>query len=109
MERDFGDDAVEELPKPTTYKVPDSKLHVSVQDLIKMIFNLDMMAQQMMEVGYDGENYCFAHCDSKKDASRTSLENQYPKGIQLPCTNFGRAPETKASTCDIGSIEFNVL
>ena len=35
-------------------EIPPSKLANPVQDLIKMIFNLDMMAQQMMEVGYDG-------------------------------------------------------
>jgi poly [ADP-ribose] polymerase len=35
--------------------VPDSKLDPRVQDLIKLICDLSMMKQQMIEVGYDGQ------------------------------------------------------
>lgn len=57
VERDFGEDEPPLEVKPTTSAppVPDSLLSNPLQDLIKMIFNLEMMEQQMMEVGYDGE------------------------------------------------------
>jgi hypothetical protein len=57
VERDFGEDIAAEKETSMVKKqneIPPSKLANPVQDLIKMIFNLDMMAQQMMEVGYDG-------------------------------------------------------
>lgn len=56
VERDFGkDEPLPEVKPITTAPVPDSLLSSPLQDLIKMIFNLEMMEQQMMEVGYDGK------------------------------------------------------
>ena len=36
-------------------KVKESKLDKRVQDLIKLIFNMKMMQQQMTEIGYDAK------------------------------------------------------
>jgi poly [ADP-ribose] polymerase len=58
VERDFGEDEPPKEVKPTnSVPVPDSLLPNPLQDLIKMIFNLEMMEQQMMEVGYDGMGF----------------------------------------------------
>ncbi|KAJ3046051.1 Poly [ADP-ribose] polymerase 2 [Rhizophlyctis rosea] len=59
IERDFSnEDEAEEAEvkdeedkKPA--KTPDSKLAKPVQELVKLIFNLDMMKTQMVEIGYD--------------------------------------------------------
>ncbi|KAJ3056683.1 Poly [ADP-ribose] polymerase 2 [Rhizophlyctis rosea] len=62
IERDFGgdDEEEEEKEEPAAdgkgkepVKIPDSKLAKPVQELVKLIFNLDMMTKQMVEIGYD--------------------------------------------------------
>ncbi|KAJ3386583.1 Poly [ADP-ribose] polymerase 2 [Lobulomyces angularis] len=54
---DYSDDNVEEDPnnqkKTEETKIPDSKLDVKIQNLMKMIFNVDLMKEAMVEVGYD--------------------------------------------------------
>jgi len=34
--------------------IPESKLDVKVQDIIKLIFDISLMEQQMSEIGYNG-------------------------------------------------------
>ncbi|KAJ3076374.1 Poly [ADP-ribose] polymerase 2, partial [Podochytrium sp. JEL0797] len=62
LERDFGEDddaaAAEDssAAKPEEpIQYPDSKLAEPVQDLMKLIFNLDLMDQAMSEIGYDSK------------------------------------------------------
>ena len=58
VDRDF--EQPESIPEVTETKsipkLPDSNLPTPLQGLIKLIFNLELMEQQMMEVGYDGMN-----------------------------------------------------
>lgn len=45
-----------EVPKDEKKeKQPDSKLDPKVQDLIRLIFDMKMMAKQMKEIGYDAK------------------------------------------------------
>ncbi|KAJ3292161.1 Poly [ADP-ribose] polymerase 2 [Borealophlyctis nickersoniae] len=62
LERDFSadnddddDDETNEKEAKEARKVPESKLEKPVQDLVKMIFNIDMMTKQMVEIGYDAK------------------------------------------------------
>ncbi|TPX68181.1 hypothetical protein SpCBS45565_g03249 [Spizellomyces sp. 'palustris'] len=61
LERDFGGDDEEEVNEKVEEGtkeeriIPDSKLPPEVQDLIKLIFNVDMMTQSMVEIGYDAK------------------------------------------------------
>ncbi|KAI8926209.1 poly polymerase catalytic domain-containing protein [Entophlyctis helioformis] len=50
IERDFG-----QWRQQAWACLPDSKLKPPVLDLMKLIFNMDMMSQQMMEIGYDAK------------------------------------------------------
>ncbi|KAI9324923.1 poly polymerase catalytic domain-containing protein [Obelidium mucronatum] len=65
LERDWGDDDTEEVLAATAeaekgvdsepVQYPESKLDASVQDLVKLIFNLDLMEKEMTEIGYDAK------------------------------------------------------
>ncbi|KAI8917773.1 poly polymerase catalytic domain-containing protein [Powellomyces hirtus] len=58
IEREFGDDPEDEDEdtKPADAKpIPPSKLAQPVQDLVKLIFNVEMMTQSMQEIGYDAK------------------------------------------------------
>ncbi|ORY32440.1 PARP-domain-containing protein [Rhizoclosmatium globosum] len=61
LERDWGDDDTEEAlagvesSKEEPIKYPDSKLDPAVQDLVKLIFNLEVMEREMTEIGYDAK------------------------------------------------------
>jgi hypothetical protein len=56
MEMDYGADAggkgwgVGDENEDTS---PPSKLHPAIQDLVKLIFDKDMMTSHMLEIGYD--------------------------------------------------------
>jgi poly [ADP-ribose] polymerase len=56
IERDYSvDDATEDAPEQKSFSVPDSKLPLPVQDLVKLICDVKMMTQSMIELGYDAE------------------------------------------------------
>ncbi|KAJ3017754.1 UNVERIFIED_CONTAM: Poly [ADP-ribose] polymerase 2 [Siphonaria sp. JEL0065] len=64
LERDWGEDDTEEalksaganeVDKNEPIQYPDSKLEPAVQDLVKLIFNLDLMEKEMTEIGYDAK------------------------------------------------------
>ncbi|KAI8821830.1 poly polymerase catalytic domain-containing protein [Fimicolochytrium jonesii] len=64
LERDYGDDLEDNKESKASedgdavkeeVKVPDSKLPSRVQDLISLIFNVEMMTQSMVEIGYDAK------------------------------------------------------
>ncbi|KAI9005294.1 poly polymerase catalytic domain-containing protein [Gaertneriomyces semiglobifer] len=60
LEREFGDDdgdtakGLDSAP-PKSVKIPDSQLEEPVQELIKLIFNMKMMTQTMVEIGYNAD------------------------------------------------------
>jgi hypothetical protein len=57
IERDYGDDEEHEKLMSTVdknAKIPDSNLPLPVQELIRLIFNTEMMTAAMIEIGYDG-------------------------------------------------------
>ncbi|CAG8831578.1 13268_t:CDS:1 [Gigaspora margarita] len=58
LERDYGDDAVDvstknkaEVSPPPS--IPESKLHPKIQDVIKMIFDVNLWNDAMVELNYD--------------------------------------------------------
>ncbi|KAI8620371.1 poly polymerase catalytic domain-containing protein [Chytriomyces sp. MP71] len=65
LERDWGEDENEDADANTDAKqatnvgeakpIPESKLDPSVQELVKLIFNLEMMEKEMTEIGYDAK------------------------------------------------------
>lgn len=60
IERDYSadddmPDAADTSAAASSVKIPDSKLDSRVQDLIKLICDLKMMKDAMLEVGYDAD------------------------------------------------------
>ncbi|KAJ3348914.1 Poly [ADP-ribose] polymerase 2 [Entophlyctis luteolus] len=62
LERDYQeDDETAKDPTPSAssenepVKTPPSKLDPSVQDLVKLIFDLNLMEKEMVEIGYDAK------------------------------------------------------
>jgi len=55
VEMNYEENATAEEPKPANKDQPESKLHPAVQDLIRLIFDMKMMANQMKEIGYDAK------------------------------------------------------
>eukprot|EP01029_Cantina_marsupialis_P019336 TRINITY_DN44947_c0_g1_i4.p1 TRINITY_DN44947_c0_g1~~TRINITY_DN44947_c0_g1_i4.p1 ORF type:complete len:1169 (-),score=438.26 TRINITY_DN44947_c0_g1_i4:173-3643(-) len=54
LKMDYSDNTVD-APEKMKVEVPDSKLDERVQELMKLICDLDMMKSQMVEIGYDCE------------------------------------------------------
>ncbi|KAI8828622.1 poly polymerase catalytic domain-containing protein [Chytriomyces cf. hyalinus JEL632] len=62
LERDWGDDTPNEADVKSTETdpkdnkpIPESKLDPAVQDIVRLIFNLEMMEKEMTEIGYDAK------------------------------------------------------
>ncbi|KAI9103769.1 poly polymerase catalytic domain-containing protein [Phlyctochytrium arcticum] len=77
LERDTGDESDDETESTVAAapekmaKVPDSTLPPSVQSLMNLIFNMDMMTRTMVEIGFDAKKMPLGKL------SKTTIEKAY--------------------------------
>ncbi|KAJ3105435.1 Poly [ADP-ribose] polymerase 2 [Physocladia obscura] len=98
LERDHGndDDTNEEdvgvgvKSLEATVKYPESKLPSPVQDLVKLIFNMDLMEKEMSEIGYDAKKMPLGKLTKRTiqngyaELQKISEELNRPEGARRP-------------------------
>ena len=115
IERDYGDDEEHEKLMNTVdkdVKVPDSKLPAQVQDLIRLIFNTEMMTAAMIEIGYDGTILTWRlsiYLCSKEDATRKVDQATHSKGLRCLETALGRIVKTKAQQVSLPNYQRSLM
>ncbi|KAJ1535003.1 Poly [ADP-ribose] polymerase 2, partial [Nowakowskiella sp. JEL0078] len=98
IEMDYGDE--DEAPEDSAevetdreikgQKAPETKLDVKVQDIMKLIFNVEEMKREMVEIGYDVLNQISAILITRPANLRSELQRLSSEFYTLIPHDFGR-------------------